>query len=415
MTGEKYTTVQDIPTAHHCVVQAPFLRHGTHDSSLRTKFDDRDDHEPFGKDQPSFISVHDSFKSQILGSSASIQVIAEDSKAFAHEAGVWVESTQEVWLTSNLYFDGQQNAKHPELQAKRAEISKLAIPSGKVTTRDDLLEHILTPNGGCPYGSYVLFCEQGAGPDRPSSFVLVDPKDSSKEPIVILNNFYGRHFNSLNDAVLLPPPKNVKLGSATTDNSSLPGGPPSGWTLWFTDPTYGHEQGFRQKPQMPSQVYCFDPQTSEVRAVADGFDHPNGLCFSPEGDVCYVTDTGSVHGNGDISHRRPATIYAFDVHWPDVDMTIGGPTLHNRRLFAFIDVGLPDGIKCDTAGNVYSGCGDGVHVWNKYGKHIGKIFLGTYCANFCFIPGGRMICLAEEKIFLVEGLQVEGALLEQKI
>jgi len=36
--------------------------------------------------------------------------------------------------------------------------------------------------------------------------------------------------------------------------------------------------------------------------------------------------------------------------------------LENRRVFAHCDKGFPDGIKCDTYGNVYSGCGDGVHV-----------------------------------------------------
>lgn len=34
----------------------------------------------------------------------------------------------------------------------------------------------------------------------------------------------------------------------------------------------------------------------------------------------------------------------------------------NRRVFVFTDAGIPDGIQVDKAGNVYSGCGDGVHV-----------------------------------------------------
>ena len=32
------------------------------------------------------------------------------------------------------------------------------------------------------------------------------------------------------------------------------------------------------------------------------------------------------------------------------------------------------------------------------------------CANFCFAPGGRIICLAEDRVYLIEGLKVEGAL-----
>ena len=51
--------------------------------------------------------------------------------------------------------------------------------------------------------------------------------------------------------------------------------------------------------------------------------------------------------------------YVFDVE------TLGEErawTLANRRVFSHCDKGFPDGIKCDTLGNVYSGCGDGVHV-----------------------------------------------------
>jgi sugar lactone lactonase YvrE len=47
--------------------------------------------------------------------------------------------------------------------------------------------------------------------------------------------------------------------------------------------------------------------------------------------------------------------YAFDV-----DKTSQAFT--NRRVFAYIDTGIPDGIQVDKAGNVYSSCGDGVHV-----------------------------------------------------
>lgn len=34
----------------------------------------------------------------------------------------------------------------------------------------------------------------------------------------------------------------------------------------------------------------------------------------------------------------------------------------NRRVFAYADTGIPDGIQLDTKGNVYAGCGDGVQV-----------------------------------------------------
>lgn len=60
--------------------------------------------------------------------------------------------------------------------------------------------------------------------------------------------------------------------------------------------------------------------------------------------------------------------YAYDVIHspPGSDHATFPPALTNRRLFAFTDCGAPDGIKCDTQGNVYAGCFDGVHVSTSY-------------------------------------------------
>jgi hypothetical protein len=57
--------------------------------------------------------------------------------------------------------------------------------------------------------------------------------------IVILNNFFGRQFNSLNDVAL-----HRKTGE-----------------LFFTDPDYGNNQGFRPTPGLPFQVYRWNETT----------------------------------------------------------------------------------------------------------------------------------------------------------
>ena len=53
-------------------------------------------------------------------------------------------------------------------------------------------------------------------------------------------------------------------------------------TIWFTDPSYGWLQGFRPRPLLRDAVWRYDPRTGSAIAVADSFDKPNGLCFSPE-------------------------------------------------------------------------------------------------------------------------------------
>jgi len=101
----------------------------------------------------------------------------------------------------------------------------------------------------------------------------------------LIDNFHGRSFNSLNDVVL------------HTDGS-----------IWFTDPIYGFEQGFRPKPQLRSQVYRFEPVSGDVRAVADGFGRPNGICFSPDEQTLYITDTDWIHGDGTTDEERARTM-----------------------------------------------------------------------------------------------------------
>lgn len=89
------------------------------------------------------------------------------------------------------------------------------------------------------------------------------------------------------------------------------------------------------------------------------------------------------------------------------------PFLTNKRLFAMADTGAPDGIKCDTLGNVYSGCGDGVNVWSPGGVLIGRIVIPGGVANFCFARKGELVLLNETKVWVVSvSREVEGALLK---
>lgn len=71
---------------------------------------------------------------------------------------------------------------------------------------------------------------------------------------VLLDNFFGRQFNSLNDVAINP--RNGEI--------------------YFTDPTYGYVQDFRPPPGLPKQVWRFNEATGAVTVVADGFDMPNG-------------------------------------------------------------------------------------------------------------------------------------------
>ena len=256
-------------------------------------------------------------------------------------------------------------------------------------------------NGGINYRSGVLFCAQGSLTE-PGGIVFME-SEPPYSTSTFIDSYHGRLFNSVNDLVL------------HTDGS-----------IWFTDPIYGYEQGFRHKPQLPSQVYRFDPTSGDVRVVADGFGRPNGLCFSPDETTMYITDTDWIHGDGTGSDdARVSTMsvihaaievslrvltcssYAFDVLERH-----GSHFLANRRVFAMADCGIPDGIKCDTEGNVYSGCGDGVNVWSAGAKLIGKVMLPGGSANFCFTKKGELAVLGETRFWVVKiNKSRQGALL----
>lgn len=332
-----------------------------------------------------FLIYHDSFLS-LLGPSPTLQVLIDDSRErFFHEAGVFYPPTNTLFITSNLIADHSPDAVSTD--NKTILITKIEIFSPTDFTRDKVRGsegssvRNLMANGGTNYRDGLILCAQGSL-SEPAGLIYMEAKQPHKIT-PLLNNYHSRPFNSPNDVVV------------HSDGS-----------IWFTDPIYGYEQGFRPKPQLPQQVYRFDPATGDIRVVADGFGRPNGIAFSPTEETIYITDTDLFHGQT-RDPRRAATIYAYSVFWES-----GQPYLTNRRVFAYADNGAPDGIKCDLFGNVYAGCGDGINVWNAGGMLIGKIQIEGGCANFCFGRNGEMWCFGETKLWRVKLADgTKGALL----
>src|SRR5688500_6868183 len=157
--------------------------------------------------------------------------------------------------------------------------------------------------------------------------------------MVIADSYNGKRLNSPNDAV------------CKSDGS-----------IWFTDPPFGilgFYEGHVARPELPTNVYRWDPKTKELRAVAEDVDRPNGLAFSPDEKILYV-----VEGSKKV-------IRAFDV-------VEDGTKLANSRAAVNIEAGSPDGLRVDVDGNLWCGWGggeghDGVAVISPGGKLIGRI------------------------------------------
>lgn len=149
-------------------------------------------------------------------------------------------------------------------------------------------------------------------------------------------------------------------------------------TVWFTDPSYGCLQ-FPQECYLPNNVYRFDSETKELEVVISDLKMPNGIAFSPDEKILYVIDSGAIQAPRTYYPHYPHAIYAWDV--------LEGKALSNKRLFATISPGFPDGMRLDSNGNVYVGALDGIHVLNSSGKLIGKILMPKETANLTF--GGK--------------------------
>ncbi|KAF8844400.1 calcium-dependent phosphotriesterase [Paxillus ammoniavirescens] len=333
---------------------------------------------------PPFIQIFDPSFLKVTGPNATIRLIASNpGLAFAHEAPIYVPDLNVLFFSSSnggpLGYSGWYNSSVVGMINMTEVDMALASTTGDVNVRVqafNLSDTVQIVNGGTgPYKGNLLFVTAGRAL-LPPSIVVVNPSPPYNTT-VLLDNFFGRQFNSLNDIKVLP----------GTD------------IMFFTDPTYGWLIGFRPEAMLPPQVYRFDPSTGQVRVVADQFTQPNGIAFTHDGKTAFVTDTDMNSAIAGVDQTLPATIYQFDVD-PVTQ------SLKNRRVFAYADSGIPDGIRLDTMGNVYSGCGDGTHVWNSDGTLIGKFFLNSTTAEMVFTKSGLVI-LDEEAMYLAN-IQAQG-------
>lgn len=164
-------------------------------------------------------------------------------------------------------------------------------------------------------------------------------------------------------------------------------------SVWFSDPCYGimsDYEGRKAVPEQPTAVYRIPPGGGTAELVIGDLEQPNGLCFSPDGSVLYVVDSGST----------PGTICAYDV--------VGG-RLEACRRFVDMGDGIADGIRCDREGNLWAAAAgggdgyDGVHVFASDATLIGQILLPERCANLCFggAANNRLFMAASRSIYAV--------------
>ena len=166
-------------------------------------------------------------------------------------------------------------------------------------------------------------------------------------------------------------------------------------SIWFTDPPYGliqPNEGYGgEQEQAGCYVYRFDPGTGQIEAVITDMDKPNGLAFSPDEAVLYVSDTSGSHDSKGRHHIR-----AYDV--------VEGRRTANGRVFAVIEPGLPDGFRLDVQGYIFTSSLDSVQVYTPAGERIGKILVPEKVGNLVF--GGpskdRLFIAASSSLYRID-------------
>jgi gluconolactonase len=269
-------------------------------------------------------------------------VIAPDVKIEKIATGfVWTEGP--MWHKGALWFSDLSSNKMYSL-----------TPDGK-------LKVLLDKAGGLqsfPAGAYggsnamavnkdgtVLMMQHGM-----RRIVQLDDKMNVK---TFLDKYQGQQFNSPNDLVF------------TADGA-----------LYFTDPPYGFFD-----PTAPNKDPDKDPRhvikfngvyrykNGNLTAVITDLPRPNGLAFSPDGKTFYVSNS-----------ENPRAIYKYDVK-PD-------GTLVNREMFADLSKqpgeGNPDGMKVDSAGNLWASGPGGFRIFTPKGQLLGQIVLPEVTSNLAW-------------------------------
>lgn len=207
-------------------------------------------------------------------------------------------------------------------------------------------------------------------PDRDGNYLVVEQatrqvtrwNTEGERVDVLVDRFEGKRLNRPNDLRIHP------------DGS-----------LWFTDPDFL----FRQRPEdvkeLDSQnVFRFDPETEELRAMVTHLGKPNGIAFSLDGSRIFLTDaqskdifTGKIAKDGNVS---------------------------DLETFVTHDAGGLDGLTIDGQGRLWSASRETVDIYSLEGERLAEIFLPSKPTSIAFHETG-LVCITTRDAAFVATLK----------
>ncbi|MCF2487930.1 SMP-30/gluconolactonase/LRE family protein [Dyadobacter sp. CY347] len=167
--------------------------------------------------------------------------------------------------------------------------------------------------------------------------------------VTLADHFDGNRFNSPNDV---------------TEHAN--------GSYYFTDPPYGlakkHEDPSRETKQFGVYRIAND---GKVSLQIPDLTRPNGLAFSPDRKILYIAQ----------SDPEKAVIMAYNVD-DSGNVTGKGKLIYDATpMVKAGKPGLPDGLKIDKDGNLWSSGPGGMLIITPAGKLIGRIEMGELTSN----------------------------------
>ncbi|AFL88064.1 gluconolactonase [Terriglobus roseus DSM 18391] len=195
--------------------------------------------------------------------------------------------------------------------------------------------------------------------------------DDHQKPTTFLDRFEGKRFNSPNDLVFAP------------DGS-----------LWFTDPPYGltgqDRDPAKELPFNGVYRYANGKLTAPIRELA----RPNGIGFTSDGKTLYVSNSGP-----------EMYVERYDVN---ADGTVSKGTRFIEYPGSAPDV--PDGLKLDSANNLWTSGPGGIRIISPAGKVLGQIKLPEVAANMAWADGGKTLYITASTSIYRLPVKTPGAL-----
>ncbi len=280
------------------------------------------------------VELIDPSLEKIIARDAAVDIIAEGLDWC--EGPLWVEAEKKL-----LFSDVPQNKIYQWTAARGKEL--YLSPSGYTGT---------LPRGGelgsngltLDNSGHLIICQDG---DRTVSRMNSPIGHPYARFTTLASRYQEKKFNSPNDLIY---------------NRS--------GDLFFTDPPYGLEKNMDDPlKEIPFQGVYKNSASGKLTLLLDSISRPNGIALTPDGKTLM------------IANSDPGKPY-----WYAYSLSADG-RLSNGRIFydasreAKTEIGLPDGMKIDSRGNIFATGPGGVWIFNAAGKLLGKIRFDGVTSN----------------------------------